>query len=423
MSLPNPPELVMRDIDKLLYNFIWENKPDKINREQMSQPYCSGGVKMINIYIHAKSLKISWMRRLFKGTIDSSSFMLMNLFIPENLQFKENLGDEHFCQMASVTTNRFWKEVFLAYSGLHSVTCTSISCHPLWKNSLIRISNESVFYKSWYKKGIIFINDLLDGDGSFLSLNSFRLKWEVNVNFLQYSGLCRAIKCGYSNYDLLKADQPLRPDTISLVCKFNKGCSHIYNQLLNKNLKKCKSLEKWKRHFDIDDKLWGNYCSQTFNCTLDVGLRWFQYKIVHRILFTNDLLFKLKLVNEKCCSFCGIHVETPIHLFCECQLSSRIWTSLSHWISRKTDNRIEFSSKNILFGFKGSQNKALNCIMFVVKKLLYSNKMQNKVPYFLQFKSAIIDYYRSEEYIAIMKGNYISFRKKWISLDKMFSKA
>ena len=424
MSLPNPSDLVMRDIDRLFHNFIWENKPDKINREQMSQPYCDGGAKMINIYIHAKSLKISWMRRLFKDTIDSNMSELMNTFLPDTLQFKTSFGDDHFVQMASSTTNPFWKDVFLAYSSLQSVTCMNTPCQPLWKNSLICIDNKSILYNSWYKNGIMFINDLLNDDGGFLTFDTFKLKWEVNVNFLQYFGMCEAIKCGYNRpMDLFKIDQPLRPDTISLVCKFNKGCSHIYTHLLNyKKRKKCKSLYKWKAHFDIDDRLWQTYCLHAFNCTMDVGLRWFQYKIVHRILFTNDLLFKLNLVHDRNCSFCNLQHETIVHFFCECHISLRIWDELRKWILRKTFNRINFSKENILFGFQGSQNKALNCIVFIAKKTLYSNKFQNRVPYFLQFRSAITDYYRNEEYIAILKGNhmYNSFRKKWFGLDKMF---
>ena len=65
--------------------------------------------------------------------------------------------------------------------------------------------------------------------------------------------------------------------------------------------KECKSLQKWKLHFDIDEKSWQSYCSITFNSTIDVDLRWFQYRILNRILFTNDLLFKLNLVEDDLC--------------------------------------------------------------------------------------------------------------------------
>ena len=37
----------------------------------------------------------------------------MNLFLPGNCQFNVCFGDEHYRQMAEVTPNPFWKNVFL----------------------------------------------------------------------------------------------------------------------------------------------------------------------------------------------------------------------------------------------------------------------------------------------------------------------
>ena len=103
LSLPNPTNEMMKEIERSLYNFIWEGKPDTISRMQMCQPYHLGGAKMINIHLHAQSLKMSWMRRLFNGTIDSYLYFIMNSFLPDNLQFNVCFGNDHFRQMARVT--------------------------------------------------------------------------------------------------------------------------------------------------------------------------------------------------------------------------------------------------------------------------------------------------------------------------------
>ena len=100
--------------------------------------------------------------------------------------------------MAEVTPNPFWKDVFSIYSKLQTKTIYNIACQPLWKNNFIQIDNACLFYKSWYKKGLIVINDLLENDGTFLSFNSFMIKYNVKVNFLQYFGICEAIKSGYN---------------------------------------------------------------------------------------------------------------------------------------------------------------------------------------------------------------------------------
>ena len=96
LALPNPTDEMMKKIDRSFHNFIWEGtKPDKISRTQMSQPYHLGGVKIMNVHLHAQSLKMSWMRRIFNGSIDSYIYLFMNFFLPANCQFNVCFGDEH----------------------------------------------------------------------------------------------------------------------------------------------------------------------------------------------------------------------------------------------------------------------------------------------------------------------------------------
>ena len=52
-----------------------------------------------------------------------------------------------------------------------------------------------------------------------------------------------------------------------------------------------------------------------FRSTTDVRLRYFQYKIVNRILFLNKQLFKMKIVNSENFSFCGEEIKYIVHFF------------------------------------------------------------------------------------------------------------
>ena len=52
----------------MFYKFIWEDKPDKINRKQLTRGYIQGGLKMLDLICFIKGLKISWVRRLYKNT-------------------------------------------------------------------------------------------------------------------------------------------------------------------------------------------------------------------------------------------------------------------------------------------------------------------------------------------------------------------
>ena len=52
-----------------------------------------------------------------------------------------------------------------------------------------------------------------------------------------------------------------------------------------------------------------------FRFTPDIGLRYFQYKVVNKILFLNKQLYKMKIVDDEKCSFCKRELEDIVHFF------------------------------------------------------------------------------------------------------------
>lgn len=50
----------LKEIDTLLYDFLWESKGDKLKRTQMINDYDKGGLKMIDIQSFNKLLNKKW---------------------------------------------------------------------------------------------------------------------------------------------------------------------------------------------------------------------------------------------------------------------------------------------------------------------------------------------------------------------------
>ena len=70
LCLPNPTLPVPKDINHLFYKFIWQDKPDKIKRDTLQQPFIiGGGLGMVNIEQFLKSLKLTWLRRTIKESL------------------------------------------------------------------------------------------------------------------------------------------------------------------------------------------------------------------------------------------------------------------------------------------------------------------------------------------------------------------
>ena len=57
-------EIFLKDVQRLFFNFLWDEKPDKVKRSSLISDYNSGGMKMIDIYSFERALKVSWIKRL-----------------------------------------------------------------------------------------------------------------------------------------------------------------------------------------------------------------------------------------------------------------------------------------------------------------------------------------------------------------------
>ena len=78
-SLPNPPKDTINRLEKSMYNFLWDGKPDKIKRETIIQDYEHGGLKMIDIETFIWSLKAGWVKRL----VQTENNKLLKRFMKE----------------------------------------------------------------------------------------------------------------------------------------------------------------------------------------------------------------------------------------------------------------------------------------------------------------------------------------------------
>ena len=49
MNLPDPEENFLKELNGLLYGFLWGGKNDKIKRSGVSQAYEAGGLRMVDV--------------------------------------------------------------------------------------------------------------------------------------------------------------------------------------------------------------------------------------------------------------------------------------------------------------------------------------------------------------------------------------
>ena len=102
---------------------------------------------------------------------------------PKNVRLL-NLRDPFLAEIMEYWTTLNYKDNNLDFTSAQ-----------IWHNSLIRIENKPIFYKSWFTAGVKDVKDILDTDGnSVLSYTAFTAKYKIKTNFLEFYKVVSAVK-------------------------------------------------------------------------------------------------------------------------------------------------------------------------------------------------------------------------------------
>ena len=149
----------------------------------------------------------------------------------------------------------------------------------------------------------------------------------------------------------------------------------------------------------------------------DPQMKWFQARIIHRILPTNKYLHLCKLTHSPLCVFCDSHVETLNHLFWSCNFVQAFWKDLIKTIQQKCTHcdRLNLSQELILFGKTENvyTDKAIDSILLYAKYFVYKCKLQERRPLFDQCMLELKHRIKIERILAFRTGKLSSFKDKW----------
>ena len=133
------------------------------------------------------------------------------------------------------------------------------------------------------------------------------------------------------------------------------------------------AMHKWNEDLgiSIQDDYWEFCFSQIYKCTISAKLRAFQYRFLHRIIFTNYKLYLYGIKDSAMCSLCNEDEETQIHYFYECVIIQRFWQQVLKWIKEQSLCDISFSGSEILLGMETEGLQFWAFIFMVAKYYLY----------------------------------------------------
>ena len=427
-SLPSPGKNILKQLETMFYNFIWSGKPDKVKRKTLSKHYFDGGLNMIDLSTFISAIKVTWIRRLYNNS-ETPWAKLAKMYLG-SIQKTVLFGSYYSLNMARKTTNKFWSETLYCWSKLiDSIPINNVSdalSRPLWNNPVV--SKVNLFLPDWYNNGIISIADIVFGNGKFISQNDLKTVYHIRTNFLEHHRVITCVK----NYLSKQKDaskihkKPTLPIQIKIISKSQKGSQDFYKILANQNMVHDTTYYSfWEQALGITicTDMWKRIFQVCFKTIKDNDLIWMQYKVLYRILGTNDLLFKINRHDDGKCSFCKEYNESILHLFVQCKNVQNFWSELKTNMQLILGIDLAIDPSTIILGNLLTKVDAipLNTVYLAAKLYIFRKSKLNQIPNYSNFCNVFKKIYFEQEYVAKLELKTINFTKIWGHFSQIFT--
>ena len=167
------PAKYRKEIDSKCFKFIWNNKPDKVNRNTEVGKLANRGLKMIDIQSYFMSLKASWVSRLVSNQLVNWKVIPCNYFAKLGkkwLVFSQNL-DNIIVNKYAKQIPEFYGEVLRSWNKIGGgqtrtpLNFADVSKQIIWGNKLIKFDHKTLLFNNWINSDLIYVNDILDENG------------------------------------------------------------------------------------------------------------------------------------------------------------------------------------------------------------------------------------------------------------------
>ena len=370
------PDNFKKEINQLMWSFIWEGKNDQIKRDVCVLSHEEGGIGMINIdsFINAKHIKS--MHKILNSEVDNwntiGKWWLQKLDhkfdIPYFISTCSDLNGQKIDNMPI-----FYQNIIKSWSKFISKQCprtdTDVYEQFLFGNSQIRDRGKPLLFPSFAKSGLTQIKHIWDVDTHTFKTDNFifnklsdKRNWIVQWLIIKSSIPKRFLNIMRDSI----ADDANTKESNSIIVKdvykfFNSKNKIMANKdvslkLLQKelNIKTKPNCElKWNIYFNkelpwkqIWSKIYYNFASRKSN-----QLSW---KIIHNIVYTEEKLQKIGRSRNGLCHFCKIQLETLVHLFYGCNVIQELWRRIYNMIQNNARFEglinLELNEESILLG-------------------------------------------------------------------------
>ena len=410
-SILNVPEDIASTVKTKLFSFLWKNKRDKIKRTGLYQDLGRGGIRMVDIDIMFKALKLAWIPRLLTSGNQNWKTVpdyYLRKFGGLNFLLRCNYDAKYIKSIPL-----FYRNILVYFSELKTLYSFDQAQNIiLFNNKEILVDSKTFFIREWFKKGILSIQDLLHNTGQLMTYQEFTNKYSCKTNFLQYYQVISAIP----KHLLAKAKstKPINKELYSdnnLSLQLNESITLYLNKIKTSDFYTllCTKIhttghsgpQRWSKDLSLDEDKWEKIFTSLKTVCRETKLKEFQYKLIHRIVVTKKELYRYGIKEDDECIYCG-EKDSINHTFRDCHFVKIFIQRVINWFN--IENKINFnpSSEERLFGILSDLHEKVlvrkfNYTMLFMRYYIYANKLHNKPILLQDFVGKMIIKYRIEK--------------------------
>ena len=399
LIIPNPTKQMFKQIEMIFFKFLWNNKSEKVSRDDAKLPEKFGGLNMPDIEQFWLSFKFSWLRRLLTTNafwphivMNQISKVQNDIVNPSQLL---QLGPSLVQNIAKKITNLFWKQVLLSIvnmmEGAIFTYPEKIGNSPFWYNPFIKRNNKCITPTNFpqISGSIRTLSDFFyPFTSTIMNKNDFCMRYGLEVDENSYIELRYIINLALQKLKiapnrLIPAVHPTIPLLIDIILSTKKGCSAYYKILIKKKIMSNKigrREQKWHTELNSTFSIhfWEKARKLGASIRNENPFKWLQYQIIRNSLQTNLIVSHFIANIGPECYYCQLSIETISHLLWICPIVSRFLKDVFETI---TASGIIFRPTKLqfLFGYlEESFNTPRNYLTLVLKKYIWNCKFKSE---------------------------------------------
>ncbi len=420
-SVIETPVKAMKQINQLIFKFIWKNKRERLKRTVLVKSITNGGLQVPDFESMVNTAKIKWIKKLV-GPDELISKTVIQTYLQKygidlNVLLYSNFNVQTLRNLKCLPT--FYLDMLKLWSKVGNGTRIDKE-NLIWYNRNICKNGQSFLYRNFFEAGLWYITDLFEDDQHtiIVPFSVWVSRGVGKQNVIKWMGLvntCKVQRLIGTNVMEPVGDEP---NQISLFSEIpimsNCNNKNIYLKLLIKKTGDLIQVPRISKYLeDTVDINWSEVYTRGNIVPIDTKTKDFQYKFIQDLLSNRYWLHKWKIVDSPICLYCKSEIETIEHMFWECSNIQEFWKGF-HDFWEKKGLWINATKLNV---FLGDSNNFVCTLIFSAKLFIYNKKIHEEQVSLAGHIQCVKQQKRIEYQMAKEKNRVDEWVEKWSVLQ------